>query len=124
MIRRIGIFSVFILLGFSSALAGVTGILEGTVKEKQSGLPLVGANVLIIGTEQGAATDADGFFQVPNVRAGAYQVRVSWRWTKSQSILTSGPLSTCRPMSRRTAIYEAGGQRRYRISSMGCPFRM
>ncbi|HEY4643134.1 MAG TPA: TonB-dependent receptor, partial [Bacteroidota bacterium] len=77
MARWFSIFSVFLLVGSSGAHAGVTGILEGTVKEKQSGQPLAGANVLIVGTEQGAATDADGFFQVPNVRAGAYQVRVS-----------------------------------------------
>jgi len=59
------------------ARAGVTGILEGRVQEKDTEQPLVGANVLIVGTERGAATDLEGYFRIPNVRAGTYKVRVT-----------------------------------------------
>ena len=38
---------------------------------------LVGVNVVILGTMYGAATDAEGYYQVTNVRAGIYDVRFS-----------------------------------------------
>ncbi len=57
--------------------AGTTGILEGTVKDKTTREPIVGANVLVLGTSQGASSGEDGHYQVSNLRAGVYDVRVS-----------------------------------------------
>ncbi|MFQ5799820.1 MAG: carboxypeptidase-like regulatory domain-containing protein, partial [Bacteroidota bacterium] len=70
------LFSCVIVLS-AGARGGVTGILEGRVQEKDTKQPLVGANVLIVGTELGAATDLEGYFQIPNLRAGTHKVRVT-----------------------------------------------
>lgn len=61
------------LIGFSTFLwAGITGKITGTVKDAQSGNPLPGVNVLLEGTQIGAATDIDGNFTILNVPPGRY----------------------------------------------------
>jgi outer membrane receptor protein involved in Fe transport len=57
--------------------AGTTGILEGFVRDKATGAPLPGVNVVVVQTSQGAATNSEGYFRVHNIPAGAYEVRVS-----------------------------------------------
>jgi outer membrane receptor for ferrienterochelin and colicin len=80
--RYVGSLVIFLSLGplhgfFVPALAGTNGILEGTVKDKGNGEFLVGVNVLILGSQQGVATDQDGRYVVQNIRAGKYDVRFS-----------------------------------------------
>ncbi len=57
---------------------GVTGILEGRVRDARTQEPLIGVNVVIVGTTYGAATDAEGYYRINNVRAGAYDVRFTF----------------------------------------------
>ncbi|HEY5614528.1 MAG TPA: TonB-dependent receptor [Bacteroidota bacterium] len=56
---------------------GITGILEGRIVDKQAGSPLVGVNIVILGQPQGGTTDAEGYYQIKNIRAGVYDVRYS-----------------------------------------------
>ncbi|MBF8247214.1 MAG: TonB-dependent receptor [Bacteroidetes bacterium] len=60
-----------------TAMRGTTGILEGRVRDKQSGELLVGVNIVIVGTPQGAVTDSTGEYQINNIRAGVYDIRFS-----------------------------------------------
>ena len=53
-----------------------SGKLAGLVVDEQ-GEPLIGATVLIVGTQQGAATDLDGQYAVINIAPGTYSVRYS-----------------------------------------------
>ncbi len=71
--------SVVIIYLFSSsiALAGETGKIAGVVKDKQSGEPLIGVNVIIKGTTMGAATDADGKYYIINIPPGNYDLKAS-----------------------------------------------
>lgn len=68
---------MLLMLASSAAVAGTTGILEGRITNKQTREPLPGVNVRILGTSLGASADAEGFYQIPNVRAGVYSVQVS-----------------------------------------------
>ncbi|MCV6631054.1 MAG: TonB-dependent receptor [Flavobacteriaceae bacterium] len=52
------------------------GTLSGTVTET-NGTPLMGVNVVILGANKGAVTDFDGKYQIPNIAAGTYTVRMS-----------------------------------------------
>lgn len=67
-------FWLFILLFglFSIVSAGTTGKLAGRVVDKQSGEPLIGANILIKDTQFGAATDLDGYYSILNLPPGNY----------------------------------------------------
>jgi outer membrane receptor protein involved in Fe transport len=56
--------------GFGQAV----GKLSGVVKDRETGEPLPGVNVVIQETFLGASTDVDGFFVVLNVPAGTYTV--------------------------------------------------
>lgn len=68
----------FCLAVFSSiALAGTSGILEGTVRDKLTGEPLPGVNVVLAQSRAGVTTDVDGRYMIQNVRAGTYEVRFS-----------------------------------------------
>ncbi len=63
-------------LALSSAHAGVTGKIAGSVTDKESGEPLAGVNIMIEGSNLGAASDAEGHFTILNVPPGTYTLRV------------------------------------------------
>lgn len=55
-----------------------TGKLAGKITDARTGDPLPGANVLILGTEMGAATNARGEYFIINIVPGTYDVRISF----------------------------------------------
>ncbi|MBN2201108.1 TonB-dependent receptor [bacterium] len=55
--------------------AGTSGILEGSVRDAETGVPLPGVNVLVEGTPLGAVTDVSGRFRIPDVPPGDATVR-------------------------------------------------
>ncbi|MCX7610732.1 MAG: TonB-dependent receptor [Ignavibacterium sp.] len=67
------------------SFAQVSGKLTGIVKDN-NGEPLVSANVIIEGTNLGAATDFNGRYTILNVRAGTYTVKIGYIGYKTQRI--------------------------------------
>ena len=59
-----------------STFGGTTGKIAGTVKDQETGDPLPGANVIIEGTNRGAATDPEGRFLIINVTPGTYNLKI------------------------------------------------
>ncbi len=68
---------IFIVCTNFAAYAGTTGKLAGKVTDAETGEPLVGVNVLLVGTTQGAATDLDGNYYVLNIPPGNYDIRAT-----------------------------------------------
>jgi len=70
---------IFLLWGvFSSVVfAGTTGKLAGFVKEKTTGNPLAGVNIILEGTYMGAASDLEGQYFIVNIPVGTYTVKVT-----------------------------------------------
>ena len=60
-----------------------TGSISGTIIEDATGISLSGANVVIVGSNLGAATDASGNFQIVRVPTGQSQLQVSFIGYKS-----------------------------------------
>ncbi|MFQ5706491.1 MAG: TonB-dependent receptor [bacterium] len=60
-----------------AAWSGTTGKISGRVVDKATGEPLPGANVMVVGTNLGAASDLDGNFIILRVPPGAYSVKAS-----------------------------------------------
>lgn len=71
------IITLFIVIPFL-LYAGTTGKLVGTVTDAVTGDPLIGANVLIEGTNLGAAANVNGRYTILNIPPGIYSVRISY----------------------------------------------
>lgn len=54
------------------------GRISGKVTDLETGEPLIGANVLVVGTSFGAATDVNGEYLIINLSAGTVEVRCSY----------------------------------------------
>ncbi len=57
---------------------GTTGKLSGTIRDAATGEPLVGANVIIEGTNLGAAANVNGEYVILNISPGKYSVKYSY----------------------------------------------
>ena len=57
--------------------AGVTGKIAGIVKDKDTGEPLPGVTVVILGTTMGAAANEKGEYFILNVPPGVYKLKAS-----------------------------------------------
>ena len=66
-----------VLLLTSAAFAQGRGKLQGTVRDAETNEPLPGVNVFLVGTDLGAATDAQGRYFIINVPPGNYSLRAS-----------------------------------------------
>lgn len=76
-VRSFILIIVAILISSFEIFAGSTGKLYGVVKDKATGEPLIGVNVIIVGTTLGASTDASGYFSINRIPPGTYQVEMS-----------------------------------------------
>ncbi len=76
-LQLITLAALFTLLASTVAQAGTTGKIAGKIIDAESGEPLIGANVMLVGTLQGAAADLDGNYFVLNIQPGLYDVKVS-----------------------------------------------
>ncbi len=68
--------SLIIPLLFTTFLySGTTGKLTGVVTEAETGQPLPGCNIIIEGTQLGAASDMNGRFFILNIPPGTYTIK-------------------------------------------------
>ena len=65
------LYKTLIYIILSLALYGQTsGKISGRIIEKESGEPLVGANIIITQTQAGTSADEEGYFNLINVSPG------------------------------------------------------
>ncbi|UCD63818.1 MAG: carboxypeptidase-like regulatory domain-containing protein, partial [Candidatus Zixiibacteriota bacterium] len=57
--------------------AGPTGKIEGTITDAETGDPVVGASVMVVGTKLGAVTDSAGKFVIDQLEPGTYTLKVT-----------------------------------------------
>lgn len=63
-----------------------TGKITGQIVEIETGETLPGATVSIVGTQQGAVTDADGYYIILNVSPGTYELKASFLGFKTKIV--------------------------------------
>ncbi|MEX2478977.1 MAG: TonB-dependent receptor [Gracilimonas sp.] len=68
--------TLMLIFGISGAVLAQSTI-RGTVTEAGSEEPIIGANLILIGTNQGNATDLNGDYVIRGVQPGTYTIRVS-----------------------------------------------
>ncbi len=76
LIKKLRILVIVIIIANSLLIAQTTGKIAGSVIDKDTGEPLMGANVIIQNTTMGAATNHDGTFYIINVSPGVYNLSV------------------------------------------------
>ncbi|NNE70609.1 MAG: TonB-dependent receptor [Rhodothermales bacterium] len=69
---------LLLLLGLTTSSVLAQGTISGRITDGDTGESLIGVNVIVTGTSFGAATDFDGNYSIPSLRAGEYAVRVSY----------------------------------------------
>jgi hypothetical protein len=69
--------SLLFLTSSAFAQSGV-GKISGKVLDADTREPLIGANIILMGTNLGAATDIDGSYFILNITPGTYNVKVSY----------------------------------------------
>ena len=96
--------------GIESVLEAQTpstvGVITGEVLDAQTKEPIPSANVIIVGTTIGAATDINGMFEIPNVPVGIYAVRASVIGYQS-NVRSDVVVSVARPFEIRFELLEA-----------------
>lgn len=75
--------AVLLVFWCTGLWAGTTGKISGKVTDRKTREPILGVNVIVEGTQRGAITDMDGFFQIINLPPGVY--------TLSARIIGYGP---------------------------------
>ena len=73
-----GLIVGFGLCCFAATVFAQTGAIIGKVIDAETGQPLVGANILVVGTGVGSATDAEGDFEIRNLTPGTHTLRISF----------------------------------------------
>ena len=64
----------------------VDGTLNGYIFDSKSQLPLFGANVIIEGTEKGAISNENGFFEISEIKPQSYNLTISYIGYQSKKI--------------------------------------
>lgn len=101
------------------------GVLAGTVVAEQSLRPLPGAQIVVVGTDRGTATDASGRFRITAVPAGELQLQVTMLGYRSVTLTARAGQTDLRISLVETAIElnqivvtgTAGGQQRRAIGN-------
>ena len=75
---KIGVAALLSLLAFGpyTVRAGTTGKISGRITETTKSEGLAGANIVLTGTNLGAATDIDGYYAILNVPPGRYEIQM------------------------------------------------
>ncbi|MCF6238632.1 MAG: TonB-dependent receptor, partial [Candidatus Marinimicrobia bacterium] len=83
--KTLQILIIFSLLALGLMAKAPLGTIVGKIVDRDTQQPLPGANVILDGTNFGAATDIDGHFEILNVPVGSYSIRVHMIGYKSQA---------------------------------------
>lgn len=88
-------YKILLLILFTCSFTfSQTGRISGKVTDQQTGEPLIGANVIVVGTSLGAASDVKGEYLITNLSAGQYSVKTSYIGyqdvTVNEVLVTSG----------------------------------
>ncbi|MCK4640017.1 MAG: carboxypeptidase regulatory-like domain-containing protein, partial [Candidatus Marinimicrobia bacterium] len=113
-----------IIFMVSLILGGTTGKIAGRITDAETGEPLIGANVVLLGKivdgrvvhlspsdQQGAAADANGEYYIINISPGIYSIQISYIGYQSivqKGIRVSVDLTTRVNAELSTTIIQAG----------------
>ena len=81
--RKVFYMGTVLLLSFQFGLAGTVGKVAGTIMSKNNE-PMIGANIMLVGTDYGTASMEDGSYFILNIPPGKYTIRYMMIGFKTQ----------------------------------------
>ncbi len=72
------LYTLLLFILSTTVVLGQSGTIKGTIKDEITGESIIGANVVLEGTTQGASTDIEGNFTIPKVKVGKYNLVVTY----------------------------------------------
>lgn len=80
LVKTLGLLSILLLAGKQVIGQNFTQTIRGTVLDKDAQIPLIGANVSILGVDpmMGTTTDIDGYFKLEEVPVGRINIEISY----------------------------------------------
>ena len=109
-IRSFLMFPLIFLLCISSLYAGISGKITGIVTDSEYKEVLPGVNVILEGTQIGAATDEQGRFIILNVSPGVYTLKMSmigYTGTRIENVRVRIDLTTTVNAELRQTVLES-----------------
>ena len=100
---------IALILGVGFLSAQTQGKIAGTIVDKETRDPLIGANVTLISTSLGGATDAGGNFFIINVPPGMYDIQASmmgYKTVKMENVRVSVNSTTSLQFKLESSVLE------------------
>ena len=108
--NKIVLLTSFLLLAlFADLFPGTTGKIVARVTDKDTGEPLIAANVVVKGKALGAATDEDGYYIILNVPPGVYTLQaiyVGYATQEVKNVTVQVDLTTQVDFQMKSASFE------------------
>lgn len=86
--KRLVFFAGILILSYAASAQNLTQVIRGTILDKDSRLPLPGANVLLLNSnhQMVAISDGNGCFRINNVPVGRQSIQISFVGYKSSAL--------------------------------------
>ena len=55
-----------------------SGVIKGSIKDKLTNMPIIGANIVLVETSYGSSSDLDGKYELLGLKPGIYNIQVSY----------------------------------------------
>jgi len=101
--------TVVLILTAGYLFGGNTGKITGIVTDSQTGLPLIGCNIMLEDTYLGAASDTDGRYMILNVPPGEYRLKaqmIGYQPKVITGVIVSADLTTTINIGLSTQVLE------------------
>lgn len=98
--------TLMIIFITANLFAQSNAVITGSVIDKTTKQPLVGVNIILVGTTIGAATDLEGNFIINNLEPGSYILKASYLGFRDES-KTDVMISSSRPMQVNFELTES-----------------
>ena len=76
--RHVGLLAAWLAVLITSTASAQSAMVRGTILDAVTSEPLPWANVIIVGTSIGGASDIEGKFAIRNVPVGSYTIRATY----------------------------------------------
>ncbi len=78
--------SAFLLLTGLVAATAQNGVIKGRVTNKINNEPVMFANLQVVGTDKGATTDVEGYYEITGLEPGLYNVQATYVGFNEQTV--------------------------------------